>query len=167
MSPSPENGAARRTAARKRRAAPKYDAASVGRVARRVEILTVELIGSSFARADSEPLPISAPSEEVPELSASVTYSINDDQSALGCITAFSTSFKAGAAPYELKATFRIVYSVTPGEAPLTEPDLWMFAHYNAVYNAWPYWREYLSSTINRAQLPRFILPVFRVPRSQ
>ena len=50
--------------------------------------------------------------------------------------------------------------------AELDEGDVNLFANWNSVFNAWPYWREYLSSTINRAQLPRFIVPVMGVPRT-
>ena len=33
------------------------------------------------------------------------------------------------------------------------------FAHQNASYHVWPYWREFLSSQCERLRLPRVILP--------
>lgn len=150
---------------RKKLVTPQYDPSVVGSVALRVEILTVELLRAFFDRADESPLPSAAPSDAVPEIGVDVDYAISDDQTVLGCTLTFGTLFQEDEPPYELTAGFRVVYSVKPGD-PLTVEELSMFAHYNAVFNAWPYWREYLSSTINRAQLPRFILPVFRVPRT-
>ena len=48
--------------------------------------------------------------------------------------------------------------------APIADEDLHQVAAWNVMFNAWPYWREYLSSTINRAHLPLFVLPVMRLP---
>ena len=63
-------------------------------------------------------------------------------------------------------AQFRLVSSIDEGE-PLAESDIEHFVHWNATFNAWPYWAEYLSSTINQANLRRFLLAVMRVPMGQ
>lgn len=39
------------------------------------------------------------------------------------------------------------------------------FAGLNGVYNAYPYLREHVQSTIGRMGLPPLVIPVFRVPR--
>jgi hypothetical protein len=36
------------------------------------------------------------------------------------------------------------------------------FAEFNSKFNAWPYWREFVQSTMARMGLPPIILPVFR-----
>jgi preprotein translocase subunit SecB len=46
----------------------------------------------------------------------------------------------------------------------LTEAHLDAFAKTNAVFNAWPYWREFVQSTTVRMGLPPLVTPVFRFP---
>lgn len=141
---------------------PTYDAAAVGRVARCVEILGIELLGAHFDRADDDPLPREAAGEQTPAIGIGVEWSIDDDQGLLGCALTFGTIFE-GRPPYTLVARFRLLYAVR-SERRLKRADIEQFAHWNAVFNAWPYWREYLSSTLNRAQLPGFVAPVMGVP---
>jgi hypothetical protein len=134
----------------------------VGRVARCVEILGIELLGAHFDRADDDPLPREAAGEQTPAIGIGVEWSIDDDQGLLGCALTFGTIFE-GRPPYTLVARFRLLYAVR-SERRLKRADIEQFAHWNAVFNAWPYWREYLSSTLNRAQLPGFVAPVMGVP---
>jgi hypothetical protein len=91
----------------------------------------------------------------------------------LGCALNFTATFEEAGedgvpgGPYYLFARFRLIYEIHEEQGEeLTSEDLQQFAQWNAVFNAWPYWREYLSSTINRAQLPRFVVPVMGVPRA-
>ena len=42
--------------------------------------------------------------------------------------------------PYCLLAEFRLTYSVK-GDEPVDEDDVKQFVHWNALFNAWPYWR--------------------------
>ena len=44
-----------------------------------------------------------------------------------------------------------------------TQKDLQAFAEVNAVYNAWPYWREFIQNMFVRMSLPPLVLPVYRV----
>ncbi len=61
-----------------------------------------------------------------------------------------------------VEATFELTYSLRPdfkaGAKLLAE-----FAAVNGVYNAWPYWREYIQDVVTRMGLPPITLPVFRV----
>ena len=152
---------------------PPYDAAAVGRVAKRVTIETIELIGAHFDREDSRPLD-SGPLEEVtPDVGMWAEWALSANGGRLGCLVSFSATFDheedqgddGPAGPYYLFARFRLLYDVIDEGEALTKDDLQQFANWNAVFNAWPYWREYLSSTINRAQLPKFLVPVMGVPR--
>jgi hypothetical protein len=142
---------------------PPYDPAAVGRVAGRVQISTIELVHAQFERADAAILPSSLPMEAIPEIGIHLEWELSADRSTFGCIANFGTIFPEDA-PYELHTQFRLIYHVTDG-GDLKRGELEQFAHWNAVFNAWPYWREYLSSTLNRAQLPRFMVPVMGVPR--
>lgn len=142
---------------------PEYDPSAVGRVARRVQITSVELLGAHFERSDDQATPSGSPIDSTPpEIGIDVSWSVSESRSILGCVLTFGTLFD-GQPPYSVIARFRLLYSVGEGE-PLPDTDFEQFAHWNAMFNAWPYWREYLSSTINRANLPRFLVPVMGIP---
>lgn len=145
---------------------PSYDAAAVGRVAGRVQILAVDLVASHFDRSEAGPLPGVAMASQAPEIGIDAAWELSEDTQILGCLLTFGTLFDStDPAPYGLMARFRLVYSVSPGE-PLQSADLENFTFWNAVFHGWPYWREYLSSTINRAHLPQFVVPVMLMPRA-
>lgn len=61
-----------------------------------------------------------------------------------------------------IHATFELEYSIPPGTA-LTSEELAAFAGTNAIFNAWPYWREFVQSTCVRMGHPPLLLPVFRL----
>lgn len=46
----------------------------------------------------------------------------------------------------------------------LEAEDIRAFARYNATYNAWSYWREFVQSMSNRLGLPAITIPIFPVP---
>lgn len=142
---------------------PKLDRASVSRVARVVDIISIDLLGAHFERADDNSLPQAVVDTEPPDVAIAVEWKINDDQGLLGCVLTFGTVFDGRKDPYTLIAQFRLLYQVT-SEDRLERADIEQFAHWNAMFNAWPYWREYVSSTINRAHLSPFVVPVMRVP---
>jgi hypothetical protein len=61
-----------------------------------------------------------------------------------------------------IAATFIAEYEMAEGFNPSTD-DLNAFVKANAVFNCWPYWREYVHSTAARMNLPPLTLPFFRV----
>jgi preprotein translocase subunit SecB len=127
-----------------------------------VQLVTIELLGAHFDRSDDSVIPEETISEARPDIGIDVDWELDQQVGLLGCVLTFGATFEADT-PYVLIARFRLVYLIEEGER-LVKGDVEHFVHWNAVFNAWPYWREYLSSTINRAQLPRFILPVMHVP---
>lgn len=147
-------------------APPEYSAEAVGRIARRVEVQGIELIGMHFSRADSSAVPGShAAANRVPEIGIRVDWDLSEERSTLGCVLTFGLIFQEQA-PYELVGQFRLSYAIS-GDGALDQDDLNNFAHWNAMFNAWPYWRELVSSTLSRAQLPHFLVPVMGVPRAR
>jgi hypothetical protein len=140
---------------------PPYDAMSVGRVAKLVDVKGIELIGAHFERFTDDPLPKQASS--TPEFGITPEWWLSDETRLLTCNVTFGTTWEDDA-PYTLVARFRLMYQLRDSEE-LSDEDLAQFTCWNAVFNAWPYWREYFSSTINRAGLPRIQVPVMGVPR--
>ncbi|MCC5830871.1 MAG: hypothetical protein JJU36_15600 [Phycisphaeraceae bacterium] len=59
-------------------------------------------------------------------------------------------------------ATFQLVYQL-PEIDKYGKDQLQAFAEVNAVYNVWPYWREYVQSTLARMGLPTITMPAYRI----
>jgi hypothetical protein len=148
---------------------PPYDPAAVGRVAELVQIQNIELLGSHFERADDGFFATTSPADATtPELGiGQPRWEVDPEALLLACVLSFATQFPGHEddPPYFVMADFRVTYSLT--SSAIEPADMEQFVSWNAVFNAWPYWREYLSSTINRAGLPRFVASVMGVPRQE
>jgi len=62
-------------------------------------------------------------------------------------------------------ATFELLYELKEG-AEVSEEALGHFARINALYNGWPYWREFLQNTLARLDLPQLTVPLLRVQQA-
>lgn len=60
-----------------------------------------------------------------------------------------------------IDCTFILAYTASELET-LSEAEVRAFAEINGVFNAWPYWREFVQNTAARMGLPRLVVPVFR-----
>lgn len=67
---------------------------------------------------------------------------------------------KGADVPFRIQAVFQLIYAV---KSPITfsEEQLAAFGEFNGIYNAWPYWREYVHSTTVRMGLPPMVVPVY------
>lgn len=65
----------------------------------------------------------------------------------------------------ELNVQFELEYRV-PSDFKPTRSEISAFARVNGVFNAWPYFREFVQSTSQKMDLPVIILPVYRVPQA-
>lgn len=61
-----------------------------------------------------------------------------------------------------IEASFAIHYSIQ-SSGDLEDASVKAFALTNGIFNAWPYWREYVQSTAARMGLPPIVIPVFRL----
>ena len=60
-----------------------------------------------------------------------------------------------------VETSFELQYRLPEGFR--ADPDtLTTFAETNGIYNAWPYWREFVQSTFARMGLPPVVLPLLR-----
>ena len=60
-----------------------------------------------------------------------------------------------------IETSFELQYRLPEGLR--VEPQtLTTFAETNGIYNAWPYWREFVQSTLARMGLPPVVLPLLR-----
>ncbi len=145
---------------------PPYQPAVLSRLVGRVQILNVELVWAHFERADSGPLPEPQPAGIPDALGIAPGEWSTDGEGLLGCLLTFFADFneEQSGHPYRVVASFRLIYQLE-GSPIISDEEGEQFVAWNAVFNAWPYWREYLSSTLNRAGLERFLVPVMGVPR--
>jgi len=61
-----------------------------------------------------------------------------------------------------IEASFLLAYKIENFEG-LTQKGFEQFANLNGIYNAWPYWREFVQNAIVRMGLPSLSIPVFRI----
>jgi preprotein translocase subunit SecB len=62
----------------------------------------------------------------------------------------------------DISARIEAVYSVSQ-DSSFSEYQLRFFAKANGMLNVWPYWRDFVQSSVTRAGLPPLTLPLFRV----
>jgi len=62
-------------------------------------------------------------------------------------------------------ASFLLAYKIENFEG-LTQKGFEQFANLNGIYNACPYWREFVQNTVTRMGLPSLSIPVFRIVQS-
>jgi hypothetical protein len=61
-----------------------------------------------------------------------------------------------------VKASFAITYTLREGPA-LTDDDVHAFCSVNAIHNAWPFWREFITSALTRSGLHGVPVPPFMI----
>ncbi len=135
--------------------------AMTAKVAERVDLLHVWLIESSLKRTPGTTEGLSYTT------STEAEADVARDPDRLFLLEKFSlkavSQKKKGAKPIvDIQATFLLTYE-------LKEPEIFPPAHFlafarmNGIYNAWPYWREYVQNVTGRMGLPPLTLPVFRL----
>ncbi len=149
---------------------PDFDGPSVARVASRVELDTIDLLSLSLAPSDGD----RSEDEDAANdggwgIGAEWRFdgSEGDDGVArLEARFAFTWTRGGEVADYVVYAEFRLQYTVARDEE-LTADDLSQFVHWNAVFNAWPYWRELLTNITMRTEIGPIVAPVFKMPASR
>lgn len=137
------------------------------RVIASVQLEDVRLRAGSFRRRVSSPAEVgkveveishAAHAEAMPGRSAFLV--VFTGNVALRPVEAAS---KEPALEAEVEIELRYAY---PEGLDFRPDELEPFANLNGVFNAWPYFREFLQNATTRMGLPPFVLPVFRVRRA-
>ena len=63
----------------------------------------------------------------------------------------------------DIRARMTLRYRLEPDQSDVSDDDAHTFGIVNGIYNAWPYLREYVQSSLVRLSLPQFELPLLRV----
>lgn len=131
-------------------------------VSERVEIRHVRLI-----KCECDQTPLALKGNLQLELSHDVHVEVNKARKQILVFPTFRASArpeaaKAGECAFRVEAQFLLAYTAE-NLTGLKRPNYKEFGRLNGVYNAWPYWREFLQSTFARMGLPSLPMPVFRI----
>ena len=144
-----------------RASAPKSDMMVAAPVSDRVQIKDVALVAVT---AKYEPS--NAPSPGVINTNVRTESVIDSVKNTLVVTVMFSLQAHHKDTPkvdfLSLDTVFRLVYTLESVKG-ISQEQVDAFGQANGVFNAWPYWREYVQSTTVRMGLPPLVLPVFRI----
>ena len=136
-------------------------------LARIVSVVQIEgvRLREAFCRSGIRPSEIAETIRVKTSRNAAVVKEPGDDGS-LRIETTFGFEVRSDseeeALQAEVRGTFELSYQVPNGEK-FSPEELKAFAEFNAVFNAWPYWRELVQTSLARMSLPVLTVPVFRV----
>jgi len=125
-----------------------------------------KLTGLRFLNGKFE-LPIS-PSNQ-PEASLKVDVTVSQDKPKLYVSVDYqllltSTPGNASLPPLvELSALIVLVYELN-ADLDLDSPIVQAFGRINGVYNSWPFWREFIQTSMIKMALPPFLIPLLMAP---
>lgn len=80
--------------------------------------------------------------------------------------TKFNLEIRAGGGDGKLQAEVRGIFELSyqvPVDEKFSSDELKGFGKVNAVFNAWPYWRELVQSSLTRMAMPVLTVPVYRL----
>jgi len=127
-------------------------------VSDRVQLEDVRLVGCNSTMVS---FPEKGPNNF--EVTASTEFTVDKEKSVIFVLVHFGlNAVKSKGEPLaKIRADMLLGYNINNFEG-LTDAHFKCFAEQNAIFNAWPYWREFIQSMTTRMQLPPLILPVHR-----
>jgi preprotein translocase subunit SecB len=130
-------------------------------VSDRVQIKDVRLISCGC-----EQKPVATTGKKNYDITTSTEVQSDENRGLVVVIVKFhfgaSVGEKAEEPALTIDASFVLTYEVDNFDG-LTQEGFKQFANLNGVYNAWPYWREFVQNMIGRMALPPLTIPVFRI----
>lgn len=140
---------------------------SLTKVVPRVELLSIYLVNGNIERK-SDAL-------EHNKLEAEIAFNselFSETDNEFTAIVSFSVIGRSSEdKKYEavkIEGKYLLNYSIDR-DSDVKKADLKSFCDMNAIYNAWPYWREFVQSTTVRMAMPALTLPLlkFRPPNKR
>lgn len=136
----------------------------LSKVVTRVDLTSIHLMKSSFWRS-MDALNYERVGLEIS--TSGVLLEVRDDCILAKAVFSLSGSPSVSGETKErnevvsITAEYILMYALTKKPMP-TEKELQNFCDINAVYNAWPYWREFVHSTMDRMGLPTMTMPLLK-----
>ena len=132
-------------------------------VANRIVLLDVWLAKTS---AERKPGNRSDVTDAMLKTAVSSGVNVNTESKVLIALPKFELIAKTKTQPerlvFQIEAAFVLAYRISSLEG-LEQKNFDAFANVNAVFNAWPYWREYVQSTSQRMGLSSLVVPIYRI----
>ena len=132
-------------------------------VSDRVQIRDVRLI---HCNCDQKPAAATKTNKRSYSITTSTDVQLDRDKGFIVVVAKFHFEASIGRKGQEpaltMDATFVLTYQIDSFEG-LTQEGFKQFANLNGIYNAWPYWREFVQNMIARMALPPLTIPVFRI----
>lgn len=129
-------------------------------VSKQVEILSVRLVDAQCKRTDTAP-----ESDVEVKVGAGGRTAYDDTSQELRVHVQFELRGRAQGVPDEpflILATYLLVYRVKSSTG-FTRENFDAFGRLNGLFNAWPYWREFVQGMMCRMGLPPITVPVLHV----
>ena len=144
----------------------------ISELVRSIQIENVRVVEASARtslKADDEGGPIEARiarNAHISEMPDNGLFVVRVDFSFLGHRDGDKRARAASSAVVSISVSYELTYRIPTNMSTSTEA-LTEFAKANGVFNAWPYFREFVHSALARMGLPPFILPVYRLVQSR
>jgi preprotein translocase subunit SecB len=142
----------------------KLNLASAVKVSERVDLQSVKLL-----TCDCKQKPKSTEGPNTFAIEKTCRFEVDKEKNIVGAFIQFTlNAFGEGVEQKKensflvIDATFLLLYHIRSTEG-LDDEAFSSFAEANGVYNAWPYWREFVQSVTSRMGLPTLTVPVFRI----
>jgi len=130
-------------------------------VSDRVQIRDVRLISCAC-----EQKPAATAGKKSYDIETSTDVQRNEDQGIIVVLARFHfqafIESKFQEPVLTIDALYALAYQIDTFDG-LIQEGFKQFANLNGIYNAWPYWREFVQSMIGRMSLPPLTIPVFRI----
>jgi hypothetical protein len=137
------------------------DGQAIGRIASRVQLEAIDLNDAIFrAPEDRDDAP------EPDNVGIETRFGMHDGEIVFWL--AFRMIFdgydiESEEEPYVIQARFRLRYKLAEDYEANPE-DVAQFGRWNALFNVWPYWREFVQSTTDRAGMKRMTVGLMGLP---
>lgn len=136
---------------------PPADQSALARISKIVNLRSIDLICLDFSVLDQGPIPVdTSPTPPPSGTGVDVDYQISADVHLFGCVFTFITEVP-GENGWDCSMSYRMLYDIEPDES-LSDTDLQQFLWWDALITVWPFYREQLISTVQRAGLPKFVV---------
>ena len=130
-------------------------------VSDRVQIRDIRLIN-----CNCDQRPAASAGKKSYDIATSTDVQLDKDNGSVIVVAKFhfeaSTEKQSQKPVLTIDASFVLTYHIDNFEG-LTQAGFEQFANLNGIYNAWPYWREFVQNMVGRMGLPPLTIPVFRI----
>ncbi len=134
------------------------------KISEQVELVNIKLLKGKFSQ-----LPDTAQGEKFFDVDRTVCVEVDHDENIIIVLPKFELKGYSDKEKAEqnkpflnIKATFSLVYKAKD-LSNLSKKAFDTFGEMNGIYNAWPYWREFVQNITTRMGLPALTVPVFRI----